>query len=131
MSISRSVLTSCMISAIGNSGARSAGPIGWPVPGCRTAGGGAGRSAAMLYQRRGIRSSGSKNLRVLSSDIEVLLWQHSGLGLDSSSHATNQYRSLFSRVKIVPGGTQKDIEPQRTQRGAEKNIGKESPQIAR
>ena len=30
------------MSAIGNSGARSSGPIGWPVPGWSTGGGGAG-----------------------------------------------------------------------------------------
>src|SRR3974390_1074925 len=51
--------------AIGNSGARSAGPMGWPVPGWR---GGAGampagsRSATMLYQALGIRSSSRTNL---------------------------------------------------------------------
>ena len=41
-------LTSCMISDIGNSGARSSGPIGWSVPGCSTGGGGDGRSAMRL-----------------------------------------------------------------------------------
>src|ERR1035437_3221767 len=59
ISIHRSVETSCMITAIGNSGAKSLGPIGCPVPGCSTAGGGTGRSAAMLYQAFGIRSSPS------------------------------------------------------------------------
>src|SRR5512134_3445102 len=57
MSISRSVLTSCAISAIGKSGARSSGPTGCLVPGCSTAGGGDGRSARMLYQRLGRRDS--------------------------------------------------------------------------
>src|SRR6476620_9873115 len=46
-----------MIRSIGNSGARSSGPTGWPVPGCRTGGGGTGRSGTMLYQRVGISSS--------------------------------------------------------------------------
>src|SRR5439155_13532193 len=46
-----------MISAIGNSGARSAGPIGWPVPGCSTGGAGVGRSAWMLYHDVGIWAS--------------------------------------------------------------------------
>ena len=50
----RSRLTSCLISSIGNSGARSAGPIGWRVPGCSTGGSGRGRSAWMLYHRVGI-----------------------------------------------------------------------------
>ena len=54
MSTYRSLVTSCSISAIGNSGARSSGPTGCPVPGCSTGGGGAGRSAAMLYQRVGM-----------------------------------------------------------------------------
>ena len=59
--MSRSALTSWPIRAMGKSGARSSGPIGWPVPGFRTGGGGAGRSAAMLYQDRGIRSSERRN----------------------------------------------------------------------
>src|SRR4051812_7009866 len=53
-----------MIRAIGNSGARSAGPIGWPVAGCSGGGSGAGRSAWMLYQAVGIRSSGSRYFTV-------------------------------------------------------------------
>src|SRR5439155_25132495 len=55
------VETSCLISSIGNSGARSAGPIGCPVPGCRTAGGGVLRSAAMLYHLVGMSFSDSTN----------------------------------------------------------------------
>ena len=42
---------------IGKSGARSSGPTGCPVPGWSTGGGGAGRSAAMLYQASGRRLS--------------------------------------------------------------------------
>ncbi len=57
ISICRSPLTSWPISAIGKRGERSSGPTGWPVPGCRTGGGGDGRSAMMLYQAWGIRSS--------------------------------------------------------------------------
>src|SRR5437764_10075900 len=45
------------MSSIGNSGARSAGPIGWPVPGCRTGAGGVFRSAAMLYHLVGMSLS--------------------------------------------------------------------------
>src|ERR1700746_481191 len=55
----RSVETSCMMTAIGKRGARSPGPIGCPVPGCNTAGGGDGRSDATLYQALGIFSSPS------------------------------------------------------------------------
>src|SRR5450631_1173296 len=53
--------------AIGKSGARSAGPIGWPVPGWKMGAGGIGRSAAMLYQAFGIWSSESRNLVFRSS----------------------------------------------------------------
>src|SRR3954451_18491327 len=60
MPISRSVATTCLISSIGKSGARSPGPIGWPVPGWSGGGGGLGRAAAMLYQARGVRSSSSR-----------------------------------------------------------------------
>src|SRR5438445_285799 len=45
ISIQRSRLTSCLISSIGKSGARSAGPIGWPVPGW--SGGGSERNAGI------------------------------------------------------------------------------------
>src|SRR3974377_2639211 len=54
-----SVETSCMMTAIGKRGARSPGPIGCPVPGCNTAGGGDGRSDARLSQAFGIFSSPS------------------------------------------------------------------------
>jgi hypothetical protein len=49
------------MSAMGKSGARSSGPIGSSVAGCRYGEGGTGRSAAMLYQDRGIRLSSSTN----------------------------------------------------------------------
>ena len=58
ISISRSWLTSCMIRPIGNSGARSSGPSGFSVPGCSGGAIGLGRSAAMLYQARGMRFCG-------------------------------------------------------------------------
>ncbi len=53
IAISGSSLTSCWMSAIGKSGARSSGPTGWPVPGCSTGCGAVGMSARMLYQRLG------------------------------------------------------------------------------
>src|SRR6187551_411369 len=62
MSMYWSVETSCRIRSIGNSGARSSGPIGCPVPGCSTGGGGVGRSCSTLYQRVGSSSSGSRIL---------------------------------------------------------------------
>src|SRR6266516_7237790 len=59
MAMRESVATSWRISSIGNSGARSSGPTGWPVPGCSGGGGGAGRSGIMLYHWRGISDSSS------------------------------------------------------------------------
>src|SRR3954468_3996189 len=66
MGIQRSPLTSCKISAIGNSGARSSGPTGCPVPGWSAGGGSDGRSAATLYHRRGIASSDRVKCRWLT-----------------------------------------------------------------
>src|SRR5215831_12526811 len=48
--------------AIWNKGDRSSGVTGFLVPGCNTGSGGVGRSAAMLYQERGISSSFRRNL---------------------------------------------------------------------
>ncbi len=48
MGMKRSALTSCLISSIGKSGARSAGPTGSLVAGWSGGGSGSGRSAAML-----------------------------------------------------------------------------------
>src|SRR3712207_4224006 len=52
-----SVLTSCLMSSIGNSGARASGPMGCLVPGCRGGRGLLGMSATMLYQCSGISFS--------------------------------------------------------------------------
>src|SRR5690348_5267904 len=57
-----SVVTSCSMRAMGNSGARSSGPTGCSVPGCSTGGGGLGRSGTMLYQLVGISDSDSRIL---------------------------------------------------------------------
>ena len=62
MSTYCSVVTSCSISAIGNSGARSSGPTGSRVPGCSGGGGGSGRSGTMLYHCVGIWVSSSRNV---------------------------------------------------------------------
>src|SRR4051794_9933237 len=60
MSTYWSVVTSCMIRSIGNSGARSSGPTGCRVPGCSTGGGGVGKSCSRLYQRVGCSLSSSR-----------------------------------------------------------------------
>src|SRR5262245_4801606 len=60
MSTYCSPLTSWAIRSIGNSGDRSSGPTGWPVPGCSTGGGGVGRSCSRLYHRVGSSSSDSR-----------------------------------------------------------------------
>ncbi len=46
---------------MGNSGARSSGPIGWPVPGCSGGCGRGGASARMSYQLGGISLSDRQN----------------------------------------------------------------------
>ena len=64
ISTQRSRVTSCWMSAIGKSGARSEGPTGCFVPGWSTAGSANGRSAWMLYQAVGISDSGRTNFVV-------------------------------------------------------------------
>src|SRR5689334_3560986 len=76
MSTYRSVVTSCSISAIGNSGARSSGPTGCSVPGCSTGGGGAGRSGITLYHWVGI--SDSARVILVGSPIALSSWQAPG-----------------------------------------------------
>src|SRR6201984_1797718 len=61
MSIQRSCDTSWRMIAIGNRGARSAGPIGCRVAGWRKGPSGSGRSGRMLYQRSGSWSSLRRN----------------------------------------------------------------------
>ncbi len=46
--MNRSVLTSCLISSMGKSGASASGPMGSFVPGWSGGGSGTGKSAAML-----------------------------------------------------------------------------------
>src|SRR5579859_1971729 len=60
------------MSCIGNSGARSSGPTGWPVPGCSGGGGGAGRSGMTLYHWVGISDS-SRVILVRSLTTALLL----------------------------------------------------------
>src|SRR5438105_2471154 len=60
ISIHGSAETSCAMIACGNRGARSAGPIGCRVAGCRYGAGGAGISGRMLYQRSGMSPSLSR-----------------------------------------------------------------------
>src|SRR5438874_9566112 len=62
MSIHSAVDTSCSIRAIGNSGARSAGPIGCLVPGCNGGDGGVGIDGTTLNHAVGIWLSRSVNL---------------------------------------------------------------------
>src|ERR1700757_672180 len=65
------------MSSIGNSGARSSGPTGWPVPGCSGGGGGAGRSGMMLYHWRGISDSSSVILVRSVTTASDLRWERS------------------------------------------------------
>src|SRR6185312_7623428 len=108
MSMYRSAETSCMISSIGNSGARSAGPIGWSVPGCSTGAGGVGRSATMLYQAFGIFDSSSTYLTVSLMSRPPLVDEFGGYSLPD--------RESFgkSRDMAVPGMRRDDEGEQRT-----------------
>src|SRR3990172_2025582 len=65
--ISRCDDTSCSISGMGNSGARSPGLTGLPVPGWSSAARGFGMSAMMLYQVFGISESLRRNFTFIAS----------------------------------------------------------------
>ena len=80
MSMYRSCETSCLISSIGKSGARSCGPMGCLVPGCSAGIGGNGRSAWMLYQRVGISCWSSRN-RVAAGALMLMTLPPSLVGL--------------------------------------------------
>src|SRR5512141_250833 len=67
MGISRCADTSCSIRGMGNSGARSSGLTGLPVPGWSTAAGGFGMSAMTLYQVFGISESLRRNFTLIAS----------------------------------------------------------------
>src|SRR3989454_765837 len=62
ISIHRSGLTCCMMSAIGKRTARKSGVTGSLVPGWSTGAAGTGMSALMLYQALGSRDSSRRNL---------------------------------------------------------------------
>src|SRR6187402_2551901 len=79
--------TSWRMSSIGKSGARSSGPTGWPVPGCRTGCGRFGMSAATLYQRSGSADSGR------STFVSVIARE------DSRLEAARKARPLLRRQK--------------------------------
>ena len=72
-----------MISDIGNSGARSSGPIGCSVPGCSTGGGGDGRSAIRLYQCFGMRDSSSRYLTLSVIESSPVHRSISSAGIES------------------------------------------------
>src|SRR5512143_1074306 len=67
MGISLCADTSCSISGMGNSGSRSPGLTGLPVPGWSTAAGGFGMSAMTLYQVFGISESLRRNFTFIAS----------------------------------------------------------------
>ena len=70
-----------MISDMGNNGARSSGPTGCNVPGCNGGGSGTGRSAMMLYQPFGMRSSPIKILRVPGAALAMAIFLGAGVFL--------------------------------------------------
>src|SRR5262249_51917800 len=97
ISIQRSWLTSCLISSIGNNGARSCGPIGLPVPGCSTGGAGDLKSAWMLYHFDGMSFSSRRNfvrfLSVALAAIPALLAETSRAATLSQSSRRGVQRS--------------------------------------
>lgn len=56
--------TSCIIKLIGNKGAKSLGPAGCLVAGCKGGGGGLGKSEFILYQNLGALECSNKYLIV-------------------------------------------------------------------
>src|SRR6476469_8330535 len=72
---------------MGNSGARSSGPIGWPVPGCSGGWGGWGASARMLYQLRGISLSGRT---IFVSATRRILSKRRRAAKDTAARGTNR-----------------------------------------
>ena len=70
-----SVLTSCMMSAMGKSGARASGPMGCLVPGCSGGSGLLGMSCTMLYHFSGISCSVKTILRCFIGMDFCLVWK--------------------------------------------------------
>src|ERR1019366_8395115 len=93
-----------MISAIGNSGARSSGPRGFCVPGCSTGGSGFGKSAARLYQTFGMRDS-SRTYLIESDMAHSPWWRAPGSGKSKKSQCDLNFRAAkgLLRVEASPG----------------------------
>src|SRR3990170_7018746 len=132
MSIQRSPLTSCLISSMGKSGAKSCGPMGCPVPGCITGAGGVLRSAWMLYHLVGMSFSVSTYLVVRSADFRAIAvsfhaplerdWLHSGLKRTGSrsrvsTTASGSLRRGAGRVADAPAFEYDDPVGERGDRG--------------
>src|SRR5690242_16784535 len=119
ISIQRSWLTSCLISSIGKSGARSWGPIGWPVPGCRGGASGVLKSAWMLYQRVGSSFSERRYLVVMSAGLRAMGRPPSrSVAVGLMGKRASQYRQ---DAKAVKGGDRVDdgrLAPRLELRGA-------------
>src|SRR5690554_3709259 len=98
----RSVLTSCMISAIGNNGARSSGPTGFCVPGCSTGGSGRGRSGTMLYHARGISDSSRTYLVCSLSTMKELLVYDNEAGGNTPGGIKTPVPSAFRDERAGP-----------------------------
>src|SRR5450830_417347 len=107
----RSPDTSCKISSIGNSGSRSAGPIGCLVPGCKTGGRGFGRSAVKLYQVFGMCVSSKTNLtwsltqlslaKSNSIELEATYMIHESVEVVNSASLSGQ-RGMLNRKTATP-----------------------------
>src|SRR5450759_4721036 len=94
------------MSAIVKSGARSSGPSGCIVPGWSGGGGGDGRSATMLYQARGMRSSSSTNLVrlfVMRGSPGVAGWKLPGIAPSPDGATRLQRDARVSQGAAVEG----------------------------
>src|SRR6476620_748573 len=93
---------------MGNSGARSSGPIGWPVPGCSGGWGGWGASARMLYQLRGISLSGRT---IFVSATRCILSKRLRAAKDIAARGTNRFAPASAGP--IPKERVHDPEPRR------------------
>src|SRR5256712_11835255 len=86
------------MSSMGNSGARSCGPIGCLVPGWSTGGAGVLRSAWMLYHLVGMSFSSSRNLvRFLSVALVAISASFGGTPCEKCANHTEPGPSLSMR----------------------------------
>src|SRR3989337_1319914 len=85
---------------MGKRGARSWGPMGWPVPGWRTGGRGVLRSAWMLYHLVGMSFSSSRYFVRFRSGVAAIF----GLRVKSAPTIQVRRRGCQTRGRALDGG---------------------------